>query len=148
MELYLSFDRLHSQIRQTWRYKVTVACTYTMLQMHVSSLGGTNTQTIMVRTCVPWNVITVFQIIFQNGGDNLCKLVACRLHQMLTAAISEAATAKATALTRLACLFPDKQQEKFQHHLKRHLCLGFARVGSLQQIQCQNPCVEQKDWRE
>ena len=50
MELYPRFDRLHSQIRQTWRYKVTVACTYTMLQMHVSSLGGTNTQTIMVRT--------------------------------------------------------------------------------------------------
>ena len=41
MELYPRFDRLHSQIRQTWRYKVTVACTYTMLQMHVSSLGGT-----------------------------------------------------------------------------------------------------------
>ena len=106
MELYPRFDRLHSQIRQTWRYKVTVACTYTMLQMHVSSLGGTNTQTIMVRTCVPWSMITVFQIVFQNGGDNLCRLVACRLHQMLTAAISEAATAKATALIKTGMSFP------------------------------------------
>ena len=43
MELYPRFDRLHSQIRQTWRYKVTVACTYTMLQMRVFSLGRTNT---------------------------------------------------------------------------------------------------------
>ena len=49
MELYPRFDRLHSQIRQTWRYKVTVACTYTMLQMHVSSLGGTNTHGKNVR---------------------------------------------------------------------------------------------------
>ena len=77
-----------------------------MLQMHVSSLGGTNTQTIMVRTCVPWNMITVFQIVFQNGGDNSCRPVACRLHQMLTAAISEAATAKATALTKTGMSFP------------------------------------------
>ena len=80
--------------------------------MHVSSLGGTNTQTIMVRTCVPWSMITVFQIVFQNGGDNLCRLVACRLHQMLTAAISEAATAKATALTKTGMSFPGQATRK------------------------------------
>ena len=74
--------------------------------MHVSSLGGTNTQTIMVRTCVPWSMITVFQIVFQNGGGNSCRPVTCRLHQMLTAAISEAATAKATALTKTGMSFP------------------------------------------
>ena len=77
-----------------------------MLQMHVFSIGGTNTQTIMVRTCVPWSMITVFQIVFQNGGGNLYKPVACRLHQTLAAAISEAATAKATALTKTGMSFP------------------------------------------
>ena len=61
---------------------------------------------IMVRMCVPWSMITVFQIVFQNGGGNLCRPVACRLHQMLTAAISEAATAKATALTKTGMFFP------------------------------------------
>ena len=61
---------------------------------------------IMVRMCVPWNMITVFQIVFQNGGGNLCRPVACRLHQMLTAAISETATAKVTALTKTGMSFP------------------------------------------
>ena len=61
---------------------------------------------IMVRTCVSWSMITAFQAVFQNGGDNLCRLVACRLHQMYTAAISEAAAAKATALTKTGMSFP------------------------------------------
>ena len=60
----------------------------------------------MVRTCVPWSVITVFQIAFQNGGGNSCRSVACRLHLMLAAAIPEAATAKATALTKTDMSFP------------------------------------------
>ena len=33
----------NSQIRQTWQYKVAIARTYTMLQMHIFSLEGTNT---------------------------------------------------------------------------------------------------------
>ena len=61
---------------------------------------------IMVRMCVHWSMITVFQIVFQNGGGNLCRPVACSLHQMLAAAISEAATAKATALTKTGMSFP------------------------------------------
>ena len=61
---------------------------------------------IIVRICMPWSMITVFQIVFQNGGGNSCRPVACRLHQMLTAAISEAATAKATALTKTGMFFP------------------------------------------
>ena len=61
---------------------------------------------IIVRTCMPWSMITVFQIIFQNGGGNSCRPVACRLHQMLAAAISEATTAKATALTKTGTSFP------------------------------------------
>ena len=61
---------------------------------------------IMVMTCVPWSMIAVFQIVFQNGGGNLCRPVACRLHQMLAAAISEAATAKATALTKTGMTLP------------------------------------------
>ena len=61
---------------------------------------------IMVRMCVPWSMITVFQIVFQNGGGNLCRPVACRLHLMPAAAISEAATAKATALTKTGMSFP------------------------------------------
>ena len=48
---------------------------------------------------------------------------------MLAAAISEATPAKATALTKTGMSFPDKQHERFQHHLKRHLCLGFARLS-------------------
>ena len=67
---------------------------------------------IMVMTCVPWSMITVFQIVFQNGGDNLCRLVTCRLHQMLAAAISEAATAKATALTKIGMSFPGQATKK------------------------------------
>ena len=46
--------------------------------------------TVMVRTCVSWSTITVFQVVFQNGGGNLCRPVACSLHQMLAVAISEA----------------------------------------------------------
>ena len=61
--------------------------------------------TIMVMTCMPWSMITVFQIVFQNGGGNSCRPVACRLHQMLAAAISEAATAKATALAKTGMPF-------------------------------------------
>ena len=61
---------------------------------------------IMVKMCVPWSMITVFQIVFQNGGDNLCRPVACSLHQMLAATISEAATAKATALAKTGMFFP------------------------------------------
>ena len=61
---------------------------------------------ITVMTCVPWSMITVFQIVFQNGGGNLCRPAACRLHQMLTAAISEAATAKITALAKTGMSFP------------------------------------------
>ena len=61
---------------------------------------------IMARMCVPWSMITVFQIVFQNGGGNLCRPVACRLHQTLAAAISEAATAKATALAKTGMSFP------------------------------------------
>ena len=60
---------------------------------------------IIVRTCMPWSVITVFQIVFQNGGGNSCRSVACRLHQTLATAISEAATAKATALTKTGMFF-------------------------------------------
>ena len=60
---------------------------------------------IMVRMCVPWSMITVFQIVFQNGDGNLYRPVACRLHQMLAAAISEAATVKATALTKTGMSF-------------------------------------------
>ena len=40
MELY---PRLYSQIRQTWRYKVTIACTHTMLQMHIFNLDCAST---------------------------------------------------------------------------------------------------------
>ena len=61
---------------------------------------------IIVRTCMPRSMITVFQIIFQNGGGNLCRPVAYSLHQMLAAAISEAATAKATALAKTGMFFP------------------------------------------
>ena len=61
---------------------------------------------IIVRTCMPWSMITVFQIVFQNGGCNSCRSVAFRLHQTLAAAISEAATAKATALTKTDMSFP------------------------------------------
>ena len=61
---------------------------------------------IIVRTCMPWSMITVFQIVFQNGGGNSCRSVACRLHQMLAAAISEATPAKATALTKTDMSFP------------------------------------------
>ena len=43
MELYPRFGRLHSQIRQTWRYKVTIARTYTMLQMHIFSFDCVST---------------------------------------------------------------------------------------------------------
>ena len=43
IEMYPKFGRLHSQIRQTWRYKVTIARTHTILQMHVFNLGCTNT---------------------------------------------------------------------------------------------------------
>ena len=43
---------------------------------------------------------------FSEWRGNLCRPVACRLHQMLTAAISEAATAKATALTKTGMSFP------------------------------------------
>ena len=103
MELYPRFDRLHSQIRQTWRYKVTVAYTYTMLQMHVSSLGGTNTHGKDVRALERDHSISNR---FSEWRGNLCRLVACRLHQMYTAAISEAATAKATALTKTGMSFP------------------------------------------
>ena len=35
MEMYLKFGRVCSQIRQTWRYKVTITRTHTMLQMHI-----------------------------------------------------------------------------------------------------------------
>ena len=49
MELYPKFNRLYSQIRQTWRYKVDIACTYTVLQMHVSSLGSTNIYVNQIR---------------------------------------------------------------------------------------------------
>ena len=42
------------------------------------------------------------------NGDNLCRLVACRLHQMLTAAISDA---KATALTKTGMSFPGQARK-------------------------------------
>ena len=62
--------------------------------------------TVMVRTCVLWSIITVFQTVFQNGGGNSCRSVTCGLHPMLAAAISEAATAKATALAKTGMSFP------------------------------------------
>ena len=61
---------------------------------------------IMVRACVLWSMITVFQVVFQNDSGNSYRPVACSLHQMLTAAISEAVTAKATALTKTGMSFP------------------------------------------
>ncbi len=64
--------------------------------------------TVMVRTCVPWSMITVFQVVFQNGGSNSCRPVACCLHQMLAAAMSDTATAKATALTKTDMSFSEQ----------------------------------------
>ena len=55
---------------------------------------------IIVMTCVPWSMITVFQAVFQNDDSRSCRAVACRLHQMHVAAIFEAVTVKATALTK------------------------------------------------
>ena len=39
--------------------------------------------TIMVMTCVPWSMIIVFQIVFQNGGGSSYRPAVCRLHQCL-----------------------------------------------------------------
>ena len=34
-------------------------------------------------TCMPWSMNAVSQTVFQNGSRNLCRPVACRLHQCL-----------------------------------------------------------------
>ena len=61
---------------------------------------------IMVRTCVPWSMITVFQAVFQNDGGNSCRPVACRSHQMPVAAMPDAATAKVMASAETSMFFP------------------------------------------
>ena len=80
--------------------------------MHVFSLGRINTHDGKGKDVRPWSMIATFQTVFQNGGGNLCKLVACRLHQMLTAAISEAATAKATGLAKRVDFRHDRRKRK------------------------------------
>ena len=61
---------------------------------------------IMVRMCVPWSMITVFQTVFQNGGCNLYRPVTCRLHQMPVAAMPDAATAEVMASAETGMSFP------------------------------------------
>ena len=55
--------------------------------------------TIMVMVCVSWNMITVFQAVFQNGGGNSCSC-GMPFTSVPTVAISETATVKVMALNK------------------------------------------------
>ena len=60
--------------------------------------------TIMVMVCVSWNMITVFQAVFKNGGGNSCSC-GMPFTSVPTVAISETATVKVMALTKTGMSF-------------------------------------------
>ena len=71
---------------------------------------------IMAMSCVPWGMIAVFRAVFQNGGYNSCSCGMSFTSAPLFRSLRQRLQ-KLRREQRLACLFPDKQHERFQHPL-------------------------------
>ena len=71
---------------------------------------------IMAMTCVPWGMIAVFRAVFQNGGYNSCSCGMSFTSAPLFRSLRQRLQ-KLRREQRRACLFPDKQHERFQHPL-------------------------------
>ena len=75
-----------------------------MLQMHIFNLGCVNTHDNNSKDVRPWSMNAIFQAVFQNDVNN-SQTCGMSFTSVPVAAISDTATAKATALTKTGMSF-------------------------------------------